>query len=258
MRISVKDLEELGKIGVYKILNTVDNKCYIGGTTMSFQKRMRHHVSLLRIGKHKNPYLQNAWNKYGEESFSFEIIETTEKTEVFKKEQYWIDIKKTEGILYNINPLATGTPNLSKEVIERRARTLKEGYRTGRLIPSKGRIPWNKGKKYHSTDHLKVPKTITEKVIDKLKRHSEKIRESLPEILVYSDNSLIKKYKSAKDLEEDSEKENFELKEYMKLRNKNGRNGYSAYVLRTFNINKSARNKILYKGLLFKFNSPIT
>ena len=40
--------------GVYIFRNLIDNKCYIGSTVMTFEKRMLHHVSHLRGNKHKN------------------------------------------------------------------------------------------------------------------------------------------------------------------------------------------------------------
>ena len=44
----------------------------------------------------------------------------------------------------------------------------------------------------------------------------------------------------------------FELKQYMTLKNKIGRNGYLPHVLRTFNINKSSKYNTPYKGLYFE------
>lgn len=46
-------------------------------------------------------------------------------------------------------------------------------------------IPWNKGKHYKSTDHLKVSHTISDKVKQVHKNNSEKSRNNLPEIEVY-------------------------------------------------------------------------
>jgi len=40
--------------------------------------RRIQHFSKLRCNKHVNQHLQNAWNKYGKESFEFEVLETVE------------------------------------------------------------------------------------------------------------------------------------------------------------------------------------
>jgi len=75
--------EDLDKQGVYVIRCTESNKIYIGSTTMSFIKRYNHHFNQLENNKHKNSYLQNSYNKYGEESFEFDILEICDKTFCF-------------------------------------------------------------------------------------------------------------------------------------------------------------------------------
>lgn len=60
---------------IYKIENLINGKIYIGSTHKVLNKRKSEHFSLLRKNKHYNKKLQNAWNKYGEESFSIVSIE---------------------------------------------------------------------------------------------------------------------------------------------------------------------------------------
>ena len=57
---------------VYAIVNNVNKKFYIGSTISSKQRWYTHRRSL-KINQHDNSYLQNAWNKYGEDSFIFNI-----------------------------------------------------------------------------------------------------------------------------------------------------------------------------------------
>lgn len=45
--------------------------------------------------KHENNYLQNAWNKYKEASFVFEIIEICNKKSLIKKEKHYIKFLNT-------------------------------------------------------------------------------------------------------------------------------------------------------------------
>lgn len=59
---------------VYKITNIINNKYYIG-STVDFKNRKRQHLSELKNNKHDNKHLQASFNKYGEEAFSFEVIE---------------------------------------------------------------------------------------------------------------------------------------------------------------------------------------
>lgn len=91
------------KAGVYKILNTSTGMCYIG-SSFSFKKRFGEHIRALKSGVHKNDYLQNAWNKYGESSFCFLVVEIVEDVEkILEREQHWID---TIENLYNLCPIA--------------------------------------------------------------------------------------------------------------------------------------------------------
>lgn len=65
------------KGGIYKIVNLTDGKIYIG-SCKSFKKRAYQHCSRLKRRVHANNHLQNAWNKWGEESFLFEVVEVIE------------------------------------------------------------------------------------------------------------------------------------------------------------------------------------
>lgn len=58
--------------GIYTI--TVNEKQYLGRTS-NFERRKRDHLRMLRNNTHPNSHLQNVFDKYGEESFLFELIE---------------------------------------------------------------------------------------------------------------------------------------------------------------------------------------
>ena len=91
--------------GIYKILNTVNNKFYIGSTIQGFGQRWSQHRTLLYRNKHTNSYLQNAWNKYGKEKFVFielELITTRDISKIREREQYWIDNLKPAYNLSNV------------------------------------------------------------------------------------------------------------------------------------------------------------
>jgi len=91
------------KIGIYTIINIVNGRFYIG-SACSFNRRWAAHKHLLCKGTHHSLYLQNAWNKYGEESFYFGILEPVEdKEDLIAREQYWMDLL---GPQYNICPTA--------------------------------------------------------------------------------------------------------------------------------------------------------
>jgi group I intron endonuclease len=59
--------------GIYCIRNKVNDKFYIGQTIRTFEDRWDEHRNDLNADKHRNPHLQNAWKKYGEEAFEFSV-----------------------------------------------------------------------------------------------------------------------------------------------------------------------------------------
>lgn len=97
-------------IGVYKITNTVNGKVYIGSTTIGFKNRWATHRNELRNRRHCNKHLQRAWNKYGENAFSFEVLETaTSKADARQKELSWI-ARFFGKNCYNSTKQAAGRP----------------------------------------------------------------------------------------------------------------------------------------------------
>src|SRR3990172_2642855 len=60
--------------GIYSITNIINNKIYYGSSNFC-KRRWRSHKSLLNRNKHENPHLQRSWNKHGEKSFIFDIVE---------------------------------------------------------------------------------------------------------------------------------------------------------------------------------------
>lgn len=94
------------KSGVYCIENTVNKKQYIG-SSKNVYKRKNKHFSELKNGKHKNVKLQNSYNKYGKDSFTFIVLELIEDESLLvKKEQFYIDRNKP---WFNINLIANSS-----------------------------------------------------------------------------------------------------------------------------------------------------
>jgi group I intron endonuclease len=63
--------------GIYQIVCKTTEKKYIGSTWKKggFKVRWASHLKLLRAGTHSSTYLQNSWNKYGEDNFLFLVID---------------------------------------------------------------------------------------------------------------------------------------------------------------------------------------
>ena len=79
--------------GVYRIRNIINGNCYIGSCShkTGFKHRWRTHINSLNKNKHHSIILQNAWNKYGESNFIFEILETCIPSNCIIREQYYLD-----------------------------------------------------------------------------------------------------------------------------------------------------------------------
>ena len=93
--------------GVYRILNTINGKCYIG-SSVNIKKRWYEHKRTLRKYESENVKLQNAWSKYGEPAFKFIIVEVVDgtKEDLYKKEQFYIDKFNSVRCGYNVSPAA--------------------------------------------------------------------------------------------------------------------------------------------------------
>lgn len=104
-------------VGIYKIQNKINGKVYIG-QTKEVERRFRQHLRSLRSNSHFNPHLQRAWNSYGEENFSFDLVDdfteqlsdadpnTMEKV-LDKAEKLWISYYKATDEKHGYN-LSTG------------------------------------------------------------------------------------------------------------------------------------------------------
>lgn len=80
--------------GVYAIINEINGKFYIG-STLNYGARISMHKQELRNQKHGNNYLQASWNKYGEEAFTFKLVEYVEDDLFLRaREQCWISREK--------------------------------------------------------------------------------------------------------------------------------------------------------------------
>jgi group I intron endonuclease len=76
---------------IYTIVNKINNKIYVGKTN-HFCRRKNQHKRSLRNNTHGNDHLQRSWNKYGEENFEFEILESYPNEHIYSMENYWCNM----------------------------------------------------------------------------------------------------------------------------------------------------------------------
>lgn len=78
-------------VGIYVIENKTNGKYYLG-SSIDINGRWQDHRKHLRGGYHHSIALQRAWDKYGEESFEFKILEETDDpTSLVELEQTYLD-----------------------------------------------------------------------------------------------------------------------------------------------------------------------
>lgn len=104
IEVELNNISQLPKIsGVYSIVNVLNGHRYIG-SSMDIHRRLATHRSKLRTGKHNNEHLLRAYNKYGEDKFKVQILETCDKVRetLLFIEQKYLDLKPE----YNISTFA--------------------------------------------------------------------------------------------------------------------------------------------------------
>lgn len=93
--------------GIYKIVNKVNGKYYVGSSS-NIYIRWKCHLKELRGGYHHNDHLQRAFNKYGEDNFEFITVKLDISNEkLLTEEQCFLDVaKKNKPKTYNATFIA--------------------------------------------------------------------------------------------------------------------------------------------------------
>lgn len=165
--------------GIYCIENILDNKKYIG-QSQTCNRRIQAHKNNLRKNKDTCIYLQNAWNKYGEENFYFYIIEKCSVEKLNDKEIFYIDnleshISKNG---YNIS-FGGDAPMRNRKHSEKTRAMLSDGRRKKENHPNYGKPMSNEQKKKLSEDrigekHWSFGKKHSPETIQKMKENNKR------------------------------------------------------------------------------------
>lgn len=274
MNINIRDINKLNQKGIYAIVNSKTNKIYIGSTNNSFKRRLFFHINGLRKNKHENQYLQNSYNKHGENVFYFRILLICD--DVLKWEQRALDLYKPfKKRGFNINPIANRPPLIiDKKIFLERSKTFKNTINNAifyyKLVKNKeisiidvpkkyinivnhylNNVVWNKGKSLSNEHILKLKnaeRTFTE---EGLKRRKETFKKIRSKISVYKEDVLLGIFDSAYEIERISKEENSIINLNVSLyRSRRGKE------LKTPNIFQACRTGKNYKGLFFKYYKP--
>ena len=110
---------------VYKIVNSINDKVYIGRTIHTLNYRWKGHLKCLERGDMRHLYC--AMRKYGVENFRIELIEEcTSYTEMVEKEVYYCDKYNAYSNGYNMTTAGEVNPmecQKSKDSHDRKMRT---------------------------------------------------------------------------------------------------------------------------------------
>lgn len=92
---------------IYKVINVINNKFYIG-SAVKFSRRKASHLRMLKDGNHSNKHLQAAWNKYGPEAFVIVVVEeVSEDANILEIENKWLKDHVGKDYCYNVARDAT-------------------------------------------------------------------------------------------------------------------------------------------------------
>lgn len=94
-----------GKSGIYCIRNLSTGKVYIGKAKCIYRRIKDHITRLNRKYKDENPYLINAWHKYGKQDFEYFVLEYIEFDEkaLSERELFWMKEYKSLDKTYGYN-----------------------------------------------------------------------------------------------------------------------------------------------------------
>lgn len=93
--------------GIYQIKNTINGGVYFG-RSVDVSDRLIHHRNELRRNVHRNKRLQNAWNKYGEDAFNFELVWECPQEDLCELEGFILEFLWGDSRLYNHHKLSHG------------------------------------------------------------------------------------------------------------------------------------------------------
>lgn len=204
----------LYKSGIYKIINIINNKFYVG-SAFNLKKRKFDHFRNLSLNKHVNKHLQRAYNKYGKDHFKFEILEIVQRYEnesklefrkrlVYEKEQFYLDnllfaqeyIKNENNkfleLGYNLNPTASGT--LGRKFTNRKHIKLTEEHK--KKISENAKNNPNFG--FKNRKHTEESKEKTRKA-NLGKKHTEETKQKIRDNAKINPNYGSRGYKWTKD-----------------------------------------------------------
>lgn len=123
--------------GIYCITNTATAMQYVG-SAVDLDGRFKRHIREMKTGTHPNKFLLMDYERHGEESFRFEVLELCSDTVLLEREQHWIDQLGTAVTGYNI-ALTAGSPMKGRKQSEATRAKMREAHRNRKPISEETR-----------------------------------------------------------------------------------------------------------------------
>jgi group I intron endonuclease len=112
----INDIKNIGKIsGIYQIINTVNNKSYIG-SSKNISKRLKQHIKKI-ICKNHHSYKINEDN-IDINNLKFIILEEVSIDLLKKREQYWMDKFNVCKNGYNVSEFSNNSNNYKPNIFK--------------------------------------------------------------------------------------------------------------------------------------------
>jgi len=196
---------------IYCIYNEITDKIYIG-STKNIYGRLKNHLIKLSKKQHENSYLQNTFNKYGIDSFHFNVLEYCKKDNLIKREQYYIDLYNSSNRKYGYNLITYSRRKIYTDEIKKKISDSLKGHKTSLETRRKLSLA-NKGRKMSKEFCDKVSKSLTGRKLSE--EHKKNISKSSSNI---SKETRLKKSIAAKnrDYKPHSEKTKLKISESLK------------------------------------------
>jgi hypothetical protein len=119
---------------IYAVVVAFLLMAYVGSTARADKRWPKEHLRDLRRNKHGNKLLQEAFNRYGEDSIYYEPIETVDDPAWLPgREAYWIaELKKLNAAL---NSYVSGNPGSRGKKLSKETRRRQSVAKTGKNHP---------------------------------------------------------------------------------------------------------------------------
>ena len=152
--------------GIYHIVCQITGDFYVGSAwgKGGIQTRNKNELRALRNdkwlckGKSQRTHIQEAWNKYGEDNFSWIIVDECHsnytRIQILAIEQQHLDFFWYSNVLYNTSKIANGGSQehtdesklkISKALIGKKKQPFTSEHCINIGVSARGRTPWNKG-----------------------------------------------------------------------------------------------------------------